>query len=321
MGSQPAGISASRGAAVLGLSKYSTPVEAWIQIMEQRSPGFCARHGYPPPEPADSMAIHWGHALEEPIIRLAEGNALGEISDREKFYTTDHAVAPLTCHIDGMYSDGTIHEGKTANERAYRAEWGDPGTDRIPEAYQVQVQHQMMLTGATRAIVSVLVLPRSQDEMGDPRAKGDAFPGELAFALAEIGYFHQYIINADPNLHRIMTAAYDRFRQVYIIGEIPPEPRDIPDLKRLLVHPVGTVIADEQVERWSQELRAIRDELKRVGDREAELKTEILRYMRDCSMADGIDIDADSTEKLVLKSRDGYNLHSYTDKGGRKIFR
>ena len=60
---------------------------------------------------------------------------------------------------------GIIHEGKTTNLRAYRSQWGEPGTDRVPMAYQVQVQHQMLVTGIDEAIVSVLVFPISADEM------------------------------------------------------------------------------------------------------------------------------------------------------------
>jgi predicted phage-related endonuclease len=36
----PINISASRGAAILGLSDYQTPVQVWLQIMESRDPGF-----------------------------------------------------------------------------------------------------------------------------------------------------------------------------------------------------------------------------------------------------------------------------------------
>ena len=35
-------ISGSRSATILGLNDYSTPVEAWLQIMEEREPGFIA---------------------------------------------------------------------------------------------------------------------------------------------------------------------------------------------------------------------------------------------------------------------------------------
>ena len=54
MGSIPVGISASRGAAILGLSQYKTPVAAWLELMESIEPGFCEQHGYKVPERADS---------------------------------------------------------------------------------------------------------------------------------------------------------------------------------------------------------------------------------------------------------------------------
>jgi len=50
MSNQPRVISSSRGAAILGLSPWSTPFEIFQLIMEERVPGWNAAHGYTLPE-------------------------------------------------------------------------------------------------------------------------------------------------------------------------------------------------------------------------------------------------------------------------------
>jgi hypothetical protein len=182
MGSTPRGISASRGAAVLGLSEYMTPLEVWQRICEEREPGFNEKHGYILPEKPDSAAMRWGTAFEGAIIELAEGETGKRILDRETFFSVNgYGDEPfferrmgnelanyITCHIDGAYDDNdgtpyTLHEGKSTSAIVYREKWGQPGTDHIPRSYQVQVQHQMLCAGAEEDIVSVLEFPKTPD--------------------------------------------------------------------------------------------------------------------------------------------------------------
>ena len=68
----PINISASRGAAILGLSKWKTPIHAWLEMMKSRQTGFCEKHGYQIPEFEYNSAMKWGHAFESAIIELAE---------------------------------------------------------------------------------------------------------------------------------------------------------------------------------------------------------------------------------------------------------
>ena len=196
MGSKPRGISASRGAAVLGLSEYQTPFEVFQRIMEERQPGWNKAQGYVmPPEP-DNAAIRWGLAFENAVVELAQKVQRMKILGRELFYSVNghpddksferragyEFANYITCHIDGFYDHGkndepvSLHEGKTTNARSYFRNvkdyenskaydmWGTPGTDHIPRRYQVQAQHQMLCTGAQEVIISVLVFPETPDK-------------------------------------------------------------------------------------------------------------------------------------------------------------
>ena len=122
MGSKPIGISASRSSAILGVSKYKTPLEIWLEMKEIDKPGFCKKNGYTLPESAviDCWAeprdprhasMRWGLALEGGVEYLdrwngnIEGGMLASynIFSRERLCetTTPHGVR-VACHIDGV---------------------------------------------------------------------------------------------------------------------------------------------------------------------------------------------------------------------------
>lgn len=320
MGSKPVGISASRGAAILGESKYSEPVEAWLKIMEKRCEGFCEANLYPYPEFIDNAATRWGHALEESIIGLAlresdsKENQASGMCDMERFYTYPE-YGYITCHIDGRYSGtNTLHEGKTTNQRTFRTDWGKPGTDHIPRGHMMQVQHQMMLTGLDECIVSVLVLPKMQEELPEV---GDLLPewiNNIAESLYTMGYFHQYPVKRNQKLIDIMLKKYVDFWENNVLKKIPPQSQSIDWVKKMIPKPCGTIIANTQIERFSTEISGIQREIKTGAERVTQLKTEILQYMKTEAEKEDVCIDDESTERLILLAGNGYKMHSFNGK-------
>lgn len=239
MGSTPIGISASRGAAILGLSKYQEPMDVWLKIMEQREPGFCVANGYETPVYDPSHAARWGHALEDKICEFAEDERAHSIVNREKL--SIHSLHNfVTCHQDGLYNSDSIfqlHEGKTVNPKTYRSEWGESGTDHIPRDYTVQVNHQMACTGAEQVIVSVLVFPKMQDELPDPREFTASQINAFADTLRMIGNFHQYQVARNDELIKKMLEAYDEFWHKNILEKIPPEPQSYDWIRNMIKEP------------------------------------------------------------------------------------
>lgn len=348
----PINLSASRAAALLGQSEYQTPVQVWLQIMESRDPGFCARRGYTLPVVEYTPAMLWGHAFEGAIVELASAERGVAITDREKFFATsgagEYSRTPelslerrhfLTCHIDGLYvgdTPPTLHEGKTTSEFYYHTHFGEPGTDKVPPEYQLQCQHQMICTGAERVILSVLVFPRRPEEweemgvvpeMAPPdrwkiNSKTGYFdPIEWATILNAMGFFHQYEIHAHAELQSKMLARYREFWELNVLGAREPEPQSIDDIKCLCPSPVGTVIADEEIERMLYERESIKSEISAtgaLGKRVEQIKVMALDYMRTA----GAVLDDESKDKWLLLSRDGKKLASYyRDKRGYYIFR
>ncbi len=360
MGSTPRGISGSRASAILGLSEYQSAFEAFQVLKEECYPGWNAAHGYLLPEPPDNAAIRWGTAFESSVIELAEAKRGMGITNREWLYAhlesggclvnpvslTDDAY--VTCHIDGVYENfETLHEGKTTSMMNFWDSWGTPGTDRVPQGYQVQVQHQMLCTGASECNVSVLTFPKRVDEwekegwvtqelsgIGAPGKyalhKQHAVPGGFAIDLesrpihwastmAEMGFFHQYPVPASPSLQKTLVEFYSDFWARYIKGNEEPDFTRYDDIRRAFPEPVGTIVLTEQEERWVSERKLIKDEIKesgRLGKRAEELKVLTLSSVCKRMGRDAV-IDTESQDKVVFMSAAGKKLGSFDG----KIFR
>lgn len=324
MGSKPSGISGSRAAAILGLSNWSTPVDAWLKIMEELESGFCVANGFIKPERKDSAIFRWGLAFEDAIIDVAESLSGVSIRSREKLFHYKE-YEHINCHVDGIYKNNIIHEGKTTNNKTFREKWGEPGTDRLPQEYQIQVQHQMICTGLKQVIISVLVFPRMVDEWeadGYSISKNSIYsirrddkpcatPYEWSHSLKSMGYFHQYVVHRNEQLQRLMLEFYFDFWNNHVVKKTPPNPYTYDDIKRLVVAPKGTIIADDDICRHSQEYKQITTEVGILNKRKDQLKTIILNSMR--GKAD-VPIDDDSVEKWILRDTEGRKLHSYDGK-------
>jgi len=314
MGSKPSGISGSRAATILNLNKWATPVDAWLKIMEERKPGFCKENNFETPIHQENAAMAWGLAMENKIIELASreyGSFISCETFEKEFVHPDYGF--ITCHVDGIFDDGCIHEGKTTNSRTFYSDWGQPEGDGVPAYYKAQVQHQMLLAGSPCAIVSVLVFPKMQDEFGDLDPN---MHDHWADTLYEMGYFHQYAIEANPELHEMMIEIYKEFWERYVIGETPPDPVEYEDIRKLVRDPIGTIVADDDIYRLSQTYKQITNEVSQANKQKGALKTQILSYMKKQAEKNAESIDDDSREKWVLRDQAGRKLHQFD---GRKF--
>ena len=360
MGSKPRGISASRGAAILGLSEYQTPFEVFQRIMEEREPGWNKAKGYVlPPEP-DSAAIRWGTAFEDAVVELAEYEQGQKIGNREHFFSVNgygdeqfferregyELSNYITCHIDGNYlapknSPVVLHEGKTTSAFTFREKWGELGTDHIPRIYQVQAQHQMLCAGAQEVIVSVLVFPETPNKWEATGWRIEGGPGESledywlmrpthrkpvglvdpafwASSLADMGYFHQYHIKANPVVQKLLVEKYYDFWRNHVLTGIPPEPRNYDDIKRLCPEPKSTIIVPDYIERKLLEYKGIAEETAWAKKRKDKLKTIITKY---AATHYGIE-DDESKEAIIFRNSSGDKLGSWSrNKNGSLVFR
>lgn len=337
----PINISASRGAAILGLSSWKTPIEVWLEIMESHNPGFCEKYSYTYPVFEETAAIRWGNAFESAIAELAESESQRSIINREKLFLAESANY-ITCHIDGEYEkqgiygqyEDDLHEGKTTSIFYYRDNFGDPGTDKVPIEYQIQCQHQMICTVAEKVILSVLVFPRRVEEWEEmgweirkfsvPREYRITMnhenytttiikPVDWGRTLKDMGYFHQYEINANPELQKLMIEYYTEFWNKNIIGGEMPRPQNYDDIKAIVKTPIGSIIADDKTTSMAHEYKDIKNEIGASGELQKRcgfIKTKVLDFMRNSETT----LDDESKDKWILYDKQGKKLFQYNGK-------
>lgn len=321
---QPGTYSASQVSTLIGLNQYATPLHGFQVMKEAIEPGWNAKHGYTlPPEP-DNPAIRWGLGFENSIIKLAEEREGCEIVEREELYFANkegkqtfkvYGDEFFSCHIDGRFTSGyhahpVIHEGKTTNHWAYSStkkeiqdaidlttgqvmpgfsivrKWGKPGTDQVPQEYQIQAAVQRICTGAELVKLSVLVFPKAQAEyeelgwrvterkkegftifekkspIGDEeeiykddeinlyrQKQGVEWFNTMywAHALAQMGNFHEYLLPSAPILEAKIIESIQRFDTENMQPGIPPDSTTFADVKRIMPHQLGTVIATKEL--------------------------------------------------------------------------
>ena len=142
------GIGGSDAAAAVGLSPYKSPLELWLEKTGRDD-------GLEQPDPHDtSHPVYWGTLLE-PIVAAAytqqTGRKVRKVNAVLQHPQHPFMLANLDREVVGM-PDVQILECKTAGEFGARL-W----RDGVPEYVQLQVQHQLAVTGKQAADVAVLL--------------------------------------------------------------------------------------------------------------------------------------------------------------------
>lgn len=142
------GIGGSDAAAAVGLSPYKSRLELWLEKTGRDE-------GLEQPDPTDTThPAYWGTLLE-PIVAAAYAQKTGR-RVRKVNAVLQHAVHPfMLANLDREVvgaPDVQILECKTAGEYGARL-W----RDGVPEYVQLQVQHQLAVTGWNFADVAVLI--------------------------------------------------------------------------------------------------------------------------------------------------------------------
>lgn len=140
------GIGGSDVASIMGLNKYSSPLNVWlVKTGREESPDL-----------SDNQAVEWGNRLEDVVAeKFAEEHP--ELQVRRRNATMVSLERPWAfANIDRWVTDGHgnvgILEVKTVGMRR-AADW-DNG---VPLYYLTQVMHYMSVTGYQYAWVAVLI--------------------------------------------------------------------------------------------------------------------------------------------------------------------
>ena len=124
---------ASESAAVLGLSPWTTPYQLWLYKTGRA-------------EPKVTQAMQRGTELE-PLARATYEEQTGLIMQPLVLELGDYSAS-----LDGMTLEGDLLLEIKCPLRGMRSElWQGVLDGQVPEHYQVQIQHQLMVSGATSA--------------------------------------------------------------------------------------------------------------------------------------------------------------------------
>lgn len=137
------GIGGSDVAAILGISRWRSAVELWLDKTNQTDEAA-----------EENEAMQWGNIME-PVIRCHFAEITGKQVVEVKAMLQHPEYPFMLADVDGVTVDDdgnpAILEIKTASEYK-RGEW----EDGVPAYYETQVQHYLCVTGARKAYIAVL---------------------------------------------------------------------------------------------------------------------------------------------------------------------
>lgn len=249
------GIGSSDAAAAVGLSPYKSRLELWMEKTGRDA-------DLPKPDPDDdSSPVFWGTVLE-PIVATHYSRRTGHRVRRINA-VLQHPQAPwMLANIDREVigaTDVQILECKTAG--AFGARHWATG---VPEYVQLQVMHQLSVTGKKAADVAVLLA--GQELQIHRIERDDALISNLMMLEAEFWSFVES--DREPPADGTESAAR-ALRCLYA-----SESDRVLDLR-----------ADASMCHTFDELLKVRDQLSEREAREAQLKQCIQQRMADASRA------------------------------------
>ena len=241
------GIGGSDVAAILGLSKWKTPLAVYQEKRGEIEPQ------------EENAAMRWGHYLE-PVVRQAYADETG----REVRLPAELIRHPkhdfMIANIYGFTDDGRLFEAKTARSGDG---WGEPGTDQVPQAYLLQVQHYMKVTALPIADVAVLI-------------------GGSDFRL--------YEVRADDELQDMLVDAEREFWRQVQAAE-PPEPVSYADViaRWGRASRADLVMVDDEALRALAQLRDLKTQREHLDLAEEEWKAVVLKKLGEADTLVGSD--------------------------------
>lgn len=258
------GIGGSDIAAIMGLSPFKTAYQVYREKRKEVE------------DWQGNELTDWGKRME-PAIRQWYSDKTGrDVRLPDKImYHPQHPF--MLASLDGFTDDGRVVEIKTARSGK---DWGEPGTNQIPDYYAVQVHHYMTITGFQVADIPVSIAGSSPS---------------------------LYIVEADKEISEMIIEACAKFWERVQSGN-PPDPVTYADAVARFgkSSSSGAVIASGNTMIDLEELRSVRQQMKDLAEREEFLKGNIITFI------------GESGDSIVNES--GETLLTYKLANGRKTF-
>lgn len=241
------GIGGSDASIVLGLNKWKTPFELWLE-----------KTGQVVPVESQNEAAYFGTLLEDLVAKEFEIRSGKKVRKRNAmFYHPDYPF--ITANVDRLIvGEKAILECKTTS--SYNAkEWED---EEIPANYIVQLQHYLGVLGPEykKAYIAVLI-------------------GGQRFVWKEV--------DRDDELIDMIFQAEQTFWEHHVEKKIPPKLDGSTAAEEFLKeryaesNPEKTIDLKYEYKEKIDELLSLKDTIKELKTREKELENEIKNELKD----------------------------------------
>lgn len=236
------GIGGSDIGTILGLNPYKTPVDLWLEKTGQVEPE----------DLSDNQRVHFGNVLED-VVATEYANRQG-VTVRRRNNTIIHPEHDwMRANLDRVVlGQKKILECKTADKWTMN-NWGEEGTDQVPESYLAQVAWYQAVTDYNTADLAVLI-------------------GGNDFRI--------YNFLRDLELEGIIIQNADEFWHYNVIDGIQPEPTCERDLQTLWAIDNGkAIVATPHIEETARQLAAVKARIKKDETMKKDMEFEIKKFI------------------------------------------
>ena len=251
------GIGGSDVAPILGLSKFRTAVDIWVDKLTDKAPE------EPRPDDPKTSRMYWGKAFEPEIFNAYADRTCNDTVSGKEIEQLKHKEFPwLIANIDGFAFDGENNGEKILVEvkncdYASDEAWGDEWTDVIPVEYMLQVQHYLNVTGLQRAHIAARIN----------------------------GLLKIYSVNrSDEIIMRIMPTL-EHFWNYNVLQNVAPSAANLSDVRIVYPNAVGTAktASDEiliKIDNVKKLQLIVKKDQREIDDE----KKDIAAHMGECSL-------------------------------------
>lgn len=262
------GIGGSDAAAVLGLSKWKTPLDVYLEKTGQDTDD----------TGMDNINIRVGNKVE-PYLRELYAKETGfAVEDPEKTFRCDKNPF-MIANIDGLIrSENLVLEIKTASHYMEKF-WGDEGSDDIPDEYHIQGVHYSCVLKPKRVDVIVSFLDDTAKKV-ILNTKDDLLIDFLVRQNFKIFHYHP-----NERLEKAIISSESEFWHNNVKKMIPPSPLTIKEAATLY-HAIDgrSEIASTEVIEAINTIKSIKAQLKELENNKSIHELTVCNSMKDASM-------------------------------------
>jgi putative phage-type endonuclease len=246
--------------AILGLSKFRTPLDVWMEKTGKEV------------KKLDSLPLRFGSFAEEFVAsEYARATGFELLQDESIYLHPSHSF--MSAHMDRFVLVSNmgnavanqqdklptrILECKTANPFT-RSEWGEPGTDQVPMSYLCQCLWYMAITGIEQCDIAVLF-------------------GNNDFRI--------YEVERDLELEVLVIEKALHFWHEYVLKDIAPPAQSEADYQSLFKKsdPTKTIEANPKTVELITQLKKLNTQSGDLDSQITQMKQQIMQEMQEAEI-------------------------------------